>query len=53
MKVNARLHATLRRSTPEGPQNRVTVELEEGANVASLLSSLEIEVAPAYLMDHQ
>jgi molybdopterin converting factor small subunit len=50
LKVNARLHATLRRATPDGPQNRVTVELEEGATVASLLSFLEIDMAPAYLL---
>lgn len=50
MKVTARLHATLRRPTPNGLQNRLTVELEDAATVASLLETLAIDLAPEHLM---
>lgn len=50
MKVTARLHATLRRPVSGGYQNRVTVELAEGATVASLLKALEIDMPPEQLM---
>ncbi|MEA3337487.1 MAG: MoaD/ThiS family protein [Chloroflexota bacterium] len=50
MKVTARLHATLRRPVSDGYQNRVTVELDEGATVASLLKTLEIGLAPEHLL---
>ncbi len=50
MIVTARLNATLRRSTPDGYQSRLTVELDQGATVASLLEALNLEVAPENLM---
>lgn len=50
MEVTVRLHATLRRPTPEGYQNRLTVQLEKGATIASLLNALELEIAPEHLM---
>jgi molybdopterin converting factor small subunit len=50
LKVKVRLHATLRRHTPEGYQNRLEVELEEGAKVASLLELLELDVEPQHLL---
>jgi molybdopterin converting factor small subunit len=50
LKVTVRLHATLRRTGPEGIQSRLAVELEEGATVASLLRSLALDVAPEHLM---
>ena len=50
MKVTVRLHATLRRQTPEGYQNRLTVELAEGATVADLLQKLELGLEPEHLL---
>jgi molybdopterin converting factor small subunit len=50
LKVMVRLHATLRRPTPEGYQNRLTVELEEGATVAALLKRLELGLEPEHLL---
>ena len=50
MKVKVRLHATLRRQTPAGYQNRLVVELEEGATVASLLKALELGIEPEHLL---
>lgn len=50
MIVTARLNATLRRPTPDGYLNRLTVELEEGATVASLLDALGLDQDPQHLM---
>jgi len=50
LKVKVRLHATLRRHTPEGYQNRLEVELEEGATVASLLRKLNLGMEPEHLL---
>ena len=50
MKVLVRLHATLRRPTPEGYQNRLSVELREGATVADLLQKLELGLSPEHLL---
>lgn len=51
MIVNVRLHATLRRPKPEGGYlDRLTVELNEGATLTSLLESIEVELAPSSLM---
>ena len=50
MKVTVRLHATLRRQAPEGYQNRLTVELAEGATVADLLQKLELGLEPEHLL---
>lgn len=43
MIVNVRLHTTLRRLTPQGVIDRLQVELEPGATVASLLERLRIQ----------
>lgn len=43
MNVTVRLHATLRRPTPDGLQNRVTLELDDPATVALLLEALAVE----------
>jgi molybdopterin converting factor small subunit len=40
--VTVRLHATLRRKTEQGPQDRLELELEPGATVASALAALGI-----------
>ena len=40
MVVTVRLHATLRRQTEQGMQDRLELELEPGATVASLLEKL-------------
>ncbi|GAB4435470.1 MAG: hypothetical protein Kow0031_17210 [Anaerolineae bacterium] len=56
MKVTARLHATLRRATPNGLQNRVSVELPENATIADLLAALAIDASPEHVMlliDHR
>lgn len=50
MIVTVRLHATLRRPTPTGYQNRVRAELENGATVASLLEMLNLNIDPEHLM---
>ena len=50
MKVKVRLHATLRRHTPEGYKSRLVVELEEGATVASLLKALDLSMEPEHLL---
>lgn len=50
MKVTARLHATLRRPTSSGLQNRVTVDLAEGVTVAALLQALEIDLPAEHLL---
>ncbi|MEW5961198.1 MAG: MoaD/ThiS family protein [Chloroflexota bacterium] len=50
MKVTARLHATLRRPTSAGLQNRVTVELDDGATVAQLLQVLAIALTTEQVM---
>jgi molybdopterin converting factor small subunit len=50
VKVQVRLHATLRRQTAEGLQNRVTVELPEAATVAALIEALDIELDADSLM---
>jgi molybdopterin converting factor small subunit len=38
--VTVRLHATLRRQTEQGMQDRLELELEPGATVASVLEKL-------------
>lgn len=43
MIVFVRLHTTLRRVTPQGVIDRLEVELEPGATVASLLERLQIQ----------
>ncbi len=43
MRVHVRLHTTLRRVTPQGVIDRLEVDLEPGATVASLLERLEIQ----------
>ncbi len=48
--VKVRLHATLRRLTPEGMQNRVTVELSPAATVADLIEALGIGLDADALM---
>lgn len=40
MVVTVRLHATLRRQTEQGMQDRLELELEPGATVASVLAKL-------------
>jgi molybdopterin converting factor small subunit len=40
--VTVRLHATLRRQTEQGMQDRLELELEPGATVASVLEKLGI-----------
>lgn len=50
MKVTVRLHATLRRQTPEGYQNRLTLELAEEATVADLLQKLQLGLEPEHLL---
>ncbi|HXV42870.1 MAG TPA: MoaD/ThiS family protein [Anaerolineae bacterium] len=42
MVVTVRLHATLRRETEQGLQDRLDLELEPGATVASILETLGI-----------
>ncbi len=50
MKVTARLHAILRQPTPDGYQNRVMVDLNEGATIVTLLQTLEIDLPPEQLI---
>ncbi len=50
MEVTVRLHTILRRPSPEGLLGKLTVELEEGATVVSLLKSLQLEIAPEHLL---
>ena len=50
MDIKVRLHATLRRQTPEGYQNRLTVNLDERATVASLLETLGMGQDADHLM---
>jgi molybdopterin converting factor small subunit len=50
LNVKVRLHATLRKITPEGPQNRLTVDLPDNATVADLLQALEVEASPDHVM---
>ncbi len=50
MKISVRLHATLRRITPEGPQNRLMVDMPDKATVAELLHTLDIDVSPQDVM---
>ena len=50
MNVTVRLHATLRRPTAAGLQNRVTVELEPEATLAALLQVLNLGLAPEHLL---
>jgi molybdopterin converting factor small subunit len=50
LKVIVRLHATLRRPTSAGYQNRLTVELAEGATAANLLQKLELGLEPEHLL---
>jgi molybdopterin converting factor small subunit len=50
LKVMVRLHATLRRPTPEGYQSRLSLELKEGATVADLLKQLELGLEPEHLL---
>ena len=45
-----RLHATLRRPTPDGYQNRLTVKLDEHATVGSLLAVLGLDQDADHLM---
>jgi molybdopterin converting factor small subunit len=40
--VTVRLHATLRRTTEQGMQDRLELELEPGATITSLLAALGI-----------
>jgi molybdopterin converting factor small subunit len=40
--VTVRLHATLRRQTEQGMQDRLELELEPGATVASVMAKLGI-----------
>lgn len=42
MVVTVRLHATLRRQTPDGMLDRLSLELEPGATIASVLEAVEI-----------
>ncbi|MBI1877125.1 MAG: MoaD/ThiS family protein [Chloroflexi bacterium] len=42
MVVTVRLHATLRRQTEQGIQDRLELELEPGATVATVLEALSI-----------
>lgn len=42
MVVTVRLHATLRRQTEQGMQDRVQLELEPNATVASILHALNL-----------
>jgi molybdopterin converting factor small subunit len=42
--VTVRLHATLRRKTEQGLQDRLELDLEPGATVASALAALSISV---------
>jgi molybdopterin converting factor small subunit len=50
LKVTARLHAILRRPAPDGYQNRVTVDLDEGATIVALLQVLEIDIPSEQLI---
>lgn len=50
MKVKVRLHATLRKMMPDGPQNRLTLDLPDTATVAELLQALEISASPDHVM---
>jgi molybdopterin converting factor small subunit len=40
--VTVRLHATLRRQTEQGMQDRLQLELEPGATAASILQALNL-----------
>jgi molybdopterin converting factor small subunit len=40
--VTVRLHTTLRRATPDGPLDRLTLELADGATVQAILDELGI-----------
>ncbi|MDM8528531.1 MoaD/ThiS family protein [Anaerolineales bacterium HSG24] len=48
--MTVRLHATLRRFTPEGYQSMLTVKLDEEATVTLLLEAIGIDLSPEYLM---
>ena len=50
MKVTVRLHATLRRPASDGYQNRVIVDLADGAVVAALLQALDIDMPSEQLI---
>ncbi len=50
MKINVRLHATLRKITADGPQNRLAVDLPDNATVAHLLHALDIDASPEHVM---
>ncbi len=50
MKINVRLHATLRKATPEGPQNRLTVDVPDKATVTDLLDALDVNASPEHVM---
>ena len=50
IRVDVRLHTTLRRKTAEGVIDRLSVELAEGETVADLLQSLEIQMDPDALL---
>jgi hypothetical protein len=45
-----RLHATLRRPTPDGYQNRLTINLDEDATVRSLLEAIGLDQDADHLM---
>jgi molybdopterin converting factor small subunit len=48
--IKVRLHATLRRPTPDGYQNRLTVNLDEDATVGSLLEAIGLDQDQDHLM---
>ena len=48
--MKVRLHATLRRPTPDGYQNRLTVKLDEQATVGSLLAAIKLDQDADHLM---
>jgi molybdopterin converting factor small subunit len=48
--VTVRLHATLRRKTEQGLQDRLELELEPGATVASVLETLGISAVDESVM---
>ncbi|RME78051.1 MAG: MoaD/ThiS family protein [Chloroflexi bacterium] len=50
MVVHVRLYATLRRPSPDGPQNRLSVDLPDGATVSDLLARLGIEQSADHVM---
>ncbi len=50
MRIHVRLHTILRRETPEGIIDRVTLDLPQGATVAEAMSRLEFPTRPRTML---